>query len=244
LSKIGYFRNLEHLNVSCCGLNTIVIDEEAKLFPSLKHLNISGNGIEKLESVEELRKLSNLKSLIILNNPFRKLHKAEDIRQLIIASVRNIESLDHIVITPEERRSSDLDYLKRFAVQWHASQSSDEQKKEFDRKYPVYSVIVKKYGPPDPVGKSTVSRSLKASMITLNVLHNDRHIQKDFVSTMQIKKIKPMIQKLLKLDNQNFSLRHRSHWTPLVDQELDKEQQSLSYYCVENHDGLIVVENK
>ncbi|XP_014679247.1 PREDICTED: leucine-rich repeat-containing protein 9-like isoform X2 [Priapulus caudatus] len=72
---------------------------------NLEVLFLSGNRIEQLVEVQKLESLSNLRELSVVNNSVSRklLH-----RPLIVFRQPNIEILDGIPVTPEERMKADL----------------------------------------------------------------------------------------------------------------------------------------
>lgn len=73
--------------------------------------------------------------------------------------------LDRVEITPEERRGSELDYLKRYGASWLNCCKSDQNSKqnndvklleEFYKLHPVFARLCDKHGAPE-IGETKVA---------------------------------------------------------------------------------------
>jgi len=122
----------------------LILDETNELFPSLKYLYMSDNNISSYSSIDELSRLSSLISFSILRNPIYPLDQieSETAKQMIVARLPNLTYLNRVLITRDERRGAEIDYLQRYALDYF------EQKLDFINEHRQYMKLIEKHGEP------------------------------------------------------------------------------------------------
>jgi len=178
INKLGTLPCLEHLNVCHMGVSEVYFpvcqpDQKTRLFSALKRLNLSENNIHNWESINELNKLLQLEDLRFRENPVLQQESAETSRQLIIARIGNIKNLNGIVITSDERKGAEIDYLKKYGVQWAAvAKPLDIVNHKpvldiFVQTHPRYALLLEKYGAPAEEEYTAQKVTLNQKLLTL-----------------------------------------------------------------------------
>ncbi|KAJ9592917.1 hypothetical protein L9F63_015422, partial [Diploptera punctata] len=133
INKLGNLPCLEYLNASNTGISDISFptsqpENKTKLFPVLKQLHLSENNIQTWDSINELNKLAVLEELRFRENPVLQQENVETSRQLVIARIADLKNLNGVVITNDERKGAEIDYLKKYGVLWiGATKTTDVQ---------------------------------------------------------------------------------------------------------------------
>ncbi|XP_018648374.1 putative tubulin-specific chaperone E [Schistosoma mansoni] len=197
------------------------------LFRNLNTLGLKNNLFTNWDFVNQLLNLSKLDHVMVSGCPvFENSVNIETARQEVIARLPNLKMLDRVEITPEERRGSELDYLKRYGASWLNCCRSDQNSKqingsklleEFYKLHPVFSRLCDKYGAPEIGETKPVNRSIKAGLISLIFIlqHNKNNgttnksssrssspmdkndrIQKQIPSQMTINHLRMMVRRL------------------------------------------------
>ena len=144
INRLGKLKYLEELILNNCSINEIQFDESTELFPSLKYLYMSDNNISSYSSINELSRLPSLISFSILRNPIYPLNQieSETAKQMIIARLPNLIYLNRVLISRDERRGAEIDYLQRYAQDYF------DQKLDFINEHRQYQKLIEKYGEP------------------------------------------------------------------------------------------------
>jgi hypothetical protein len=140
INRLGKLQYLEELILNNCGIDQIKLSNE-NLFPSLKYLYMSDNHISSYTSINELTHLVSLISFSILRNPIYSIEN-ETAKQMIIARLPNLIYLNRVLITRDERRGAEIDYLQRYAQDYF------DQKLDFLNEHREYQKLIDKYGEP------------------------------------------------------------------------------------------------
>ncbi|CAH2002582.1 unnamed protein product [Acanthoscelides obtectus] len=134
VNKLKAIRNLKHLIVENIKLQSIQFEEDNTPiddFPNLNILNINENQISEWRSIAELNKLRNLEHLRILKNPILETEKFETRIEIIIAKIKNLKTINGSTIKREERYGAEIDYLKKYALEWIDVQNNPEARSKF-----------------------------------------------------------------------------------------------------------------
>jgi hypothetical protein len=144
INRLGKLKYLEELILNNCSINEIQFDESTELFPALKYLYMSDNNISSFLSINQLSRLPSLISFSILRNPIYPLNliECETAKQLIIARLPNLIYLNRVLISRDERRGAEIDYLQRYAQDYF------DQKLDFINEHRQYQKLIEKYGEP------------------------------------------------------------------------------------------------
>ncbi|KAL3873874.1 hypothetical protein ACJMK2_036957 [Sinanodonta woodiana] len=252
LLKLGSLPFLEVLIVSNNELDDIYFPdtspcEKSKLFPSLKSLIITHNKVSKWKSIDELNKLQNLEKLKIMGNPLMDTANPETVRQLIIAKIRNLRRCNGTEVT-EERKGAEIDYLKRYGLDWvKAGGSQDPQKnrpsQEFTNTHPRYQELITVWGAPEDSELKQLSTTLKSNLLSVKIycpLMPDREpVEKKLPASMTVQKLKALIQRLYKVDSE-VQLSYISQKMHGPEIELDSDLRQLSFFALETGDTVHV----
>ncbi|CAH8467430.1 unnamed protein product [Schistosoma rodhaini] len=219
----------KYLNNLLLNYNEIadIPDLNNHLFRNLNTLGLKNNLFTNWNFVNQLLNLSKLDHLMVSGCPvFENSVNIATARQEVIARLPNLKMLDRVEITPEERRGSELDYLKRYGASWLDCCRGDQNSKqtngpklleEFYKLHPVFSRLCDKYGAPEIGETKPFNRSIKAGLISLIFIlqHNKNigttnksssrssspmdkndRIQKQIPSQMTINHLRMMVRRL------------------------------------------------
>lgn len=144
--KLGNIKTLTSLNLMENGIEEIKLpdcDANCKLdmFMALEQLNLLYNPIwNEADAFNELDKLPKLKMLY--KTPHLK-SNFDEMFAKAVASISNLQILNKINLTAEERRGAEYDIWKKYAVEWLQASKSAETLKEFYKKHRAYANIIK-----------------------------------------------------------------------------------------------------
>ncbi|KAL4239116.1 hypothetical protein ACF0H5_003818 [Mactra antiquata] len=181
------------------------------LFQKLKSLTINYNKIADWQSINELNKLQALEVLRTKSNPLMDLATPETVRQLLIAKIKHLKVCNRTPVNPEERKGSEIDYLKRFGSEWlkcGGSQDSNKNKpsNEFVSNHPRYNDLIQIWGPPEDSEMLQKMTSLKSSLINVKIfvpsMPDKKTLEKKVPGSMTVQKLKALIYRLYKLDTE------------------------------------------
>ncbi|KAJ6664663.1 hypothetical protein lerEdw1_006236 [Lerista edwardsae] len=224
---------------------------KTRMFPSLTHLVINGNKIAEWSVINELDKLQKLESFDCRNNPLMDSDKnAETVKQLIIAKIGQLTFLNKCQIFPEERKGAELDYRKKYGIDWlKAGGNQDPDKnspnEEFLAAHPRFQLFCDKFGAPEEGElKREQPFSLKNQLLTLTFKCPDKPdqkpLQKKLPESMTIQKVKGLLYRLLKIPGSELKLSYESAKIKGKEFELDNDLKPLQFYSVENNDCILV----
>lgn len=253
LLYLGHLPSLETLIVSENGISRIHFDSNGTamstdLFSNLHSLTISNNNINEWTSINELNKLKCLSELQLKDNPLMDSANPQTVRQLLIAKLKHLKMCNRTMITTEERKGAEIDYLKRFGPEWVKAGGSqnlnqNNPSKEFVASHPRFQDFIQIWGAPEDSEMTKQSESLKSSLISVTIscpsMPGSQVLEKKLPGTMTIQKLKTLIHRLYKPDSE-IHLSYISQKMAGKEIELDNDQQFLSYYSVENGDKILV----
>ncbi|XP_033735723.1 tubulin-specific chaperone E-like [Pecten maximus] len=236
-------------NIDAIALPDVNYGETSQHFQALKYLCVNYNKISEWSSINELNKLKSLKELKMIQNPLLNTAIPETVRQLIVAKVASLEHCNRTRVTKEERRGSEIDYLKRFGQLWIKSGGSQDENKnnpstEFTNEHPRYQELVRVYGPPENSEMNQKEKTLKDSLITVTITSpfdpDKGSKQKKIPGTMTVQKLKALIMKLFKWDDRELQLSYETKKMKHVEIELDNDLRAVSFYSIEPGDTILV----
>ncbi|PNF32444.1 Tubulin-specific chaperone E [Cryptotermes secundus] len=209
INKLGTLPCLEYLNISHVGVSEVYFpvfqaEQKTRLFSTLKHLYLSRNNIHSWESINELDKLLHLEDLGFHENPVLQEENEETARQLVIARIGNIKTLNRVVITNDERKGAEIDYLKKYGVIWGTAAKPLDIKNPkstlvtFLQTHPRYPLLVDKYGAPDVREYKTPNIS-RTKLITVNIFcpdHGGKSYRKKVPQSMRVQNLIGLAQRL------------------------------------------------
>ncbi|XP_062980427.1 tubulin-specific chaperone E [Elgaria multicarinata webbii] len=224
---------------------------KTRMFPSLTHLVLNSNRIAEWSVFSELDKLQKLQSLDCRNNPIMDTDEnKETVKQLIIAKIGQLKFLNKSEIFPNERKGAELDYRKKYGVDWLKAGGNQDPNKnhpseEFLAAHPRFQLLCEKYGAPeDGELKREQPFSLKNQLLTLTFKCPDKPeqnpIQKKLPDSMTIQKVKGLLYRLLKIPGSELKLSYESSKMKGKEFELDNNLKPLQFYSIENEDCILV----
>nr|XP_020642664.1 tubulin-specific chaperone E isoform X1 [Pogona vitticeps]XP_020642673.1 tubulin-specific chaperone E isoform X1 [Pogona vitticeps] len=256
LQLIADLPRLERLILSNNGISSIHFPDvefgcKATVFPSLTHLIVNGNRISEWSVINELDKLPKLQSLDCRNNPLMDTDKnIETVKQLLIAKIGQLKFLNKSQIFPEERKGAELDYRKKYGVDWLKAGGNQDPNKnnpneEFIAAHPRFQLLCEKYGfPEDGELKKEQPFSLKNQLLKLTFKCPDKPdqkpIEKKLPDSMTVQKVKGLLYRLLKIPGSDLKLSYESSKMKGKEFELDNDLKPLQFYSIENDDCILV----
>ena len=168
INNLGKLQHLEELILNNCEIDQIDIGASTNLFPSLKYLYMSDNQITSYRSIDQLSRLSSLVSFSILRNPIYTSNddQSETAKQMIIARLPNLVYFNRVLLSRDERRGAEIDYLQRFALQYF------DKTLDLINEHRNYLQLIEKYG--EPIKNNS-------DQVRLNRIFNPRSVSKKFV---------------------------------------------------------------
>nr|XP_022332056.1 tubulin-specific chaperone E-like [Crassostrea virginica] len=257
-NRLESWEQILHLDV-CPRLESLILNDNSissihfpdanegsktKFFPNLKRIYINNNKILQWSCINELDKLKSFEDLQINGNPIQDSASPETVRQLIIAKVANLKKCQRTEVTDEERRGAEIDYLKRFGVEWLKSGGNQDPAQnnpstEFLTQHPRFLHFVKVYGAPESSEMSKKPQKLKDSLIEIKIVNPDdpnvKALQKKLPGTMIVQKLKALIQRLYKLDSE-IKLSYISKKMEGCEIDFDNDLRPLNYFSIEAGD--------
>uniref|UniRef100_A0A8C2IR43 Tubulin-specific chaperone E n=1 Tax=Cyprinus carpio TaxID=7962 RepID=A0A8C2IR43_CYPCA len=254
--EISHLPCLEKLNLSSSGLSVIQFSDasagnKTALFPALKTLLLDDNNISEWCVVNELEKLSSLLHLSCRRNPLLQREKnPETVRQIIIARLSRLELLDMRKVLSDERRGAELDYCKKFGLDWlkaggHSDPEKNHPNTEFMSEHPRFLALLQKYGAPDEGElKEQKPFALKNQLLTLTFVCPEdserKPIEKKLPGSMIVQKVKGLLHRLLKLPGMELKLSYTCSKMAGREIEIDNDLKPLEFYSVEDGDRILV----
>ncbi|KAM7345693.1 tubulin-binding cofactor E [Cochliomyia hominivorax] len=243
--KLGNITTLTSLNLMENGIEEIKLPDcepNAKLdmFIGLEQLNLLYNPIwNEADAFNELDKLPKLKML------YKTPHLKSDFDEMFakaVASISNLQILNKINLTPEERRGAEYDIWKKYAVEWLQASKSQETLKEFYKKHRSYATIIRKYGSPAefiPNTNKKISNLIKICI--LNTQTGDVW-EKKFPRMITVQTLLGLIVKHFHMDSTNYSpqLSYIDHKYPDLIVPLDNLSKTLDFYSLQENDTVQV----
>ncbi|KAE8738925.1 hypothetical protein FOCC_FOCC015575 [Frankliniella occidentalis] len=243
VNKLGNLQSLQLLHLGGTGLTNIFFPGEVhtSLFPSLKILNLPNNEINDWNSVNELNKLILLENLLLHLNPIMETPKSFD---TVVARVKSLKKLNLTVITPQERKASEFDYMKRHGREWLLAINDSVLLRDFYSQHPRFSELIESHGTLTADDFPNIPTSLKSRLINIKIFCPNcpdiQVFQKRVPKNMTVQKLSGLVQKLINTEGSVPSLRAISAKAPDVDVLLEKDMQDLSYYSIEDGDSIAV----
>uniref|UniRef100_A0A1B6EEL5 Tubulin-specific chaperone E n=2 Tax=Clastoptera arizonana TaxID=38151 RepID=A0A1B6EEL5_9HEMI len=241
INKLGTLPMLETLNLSCNGLEDIILPNDSSLFLSLKTLLLPQNKICKWTDVSELDKLQSLEEIRFTENPVLKDYNVESSRQIIIARISKLKILNRVEITKSEREQSEYDYLKNNGKLWMESQKNEELKTRFLAEHSQYLLLVKKYGPPEESEFAIKPTTLNSKLITVSLCSGGKCIQKKVPKSMLVNSLITLVQRLFNAGQRSPKLVYHSTKNPGIEIEMDNLLKALEFYSIEDGDKIDVL---
>jgi Cdc6-like AAA superfamily ATPase len=120
-----------------------------------------------------------------------------DCRSQIISRLPRLTQLDRVVITSRDRRSAELDYLRRYGTEWRQSRIDNNTSNQFDQYHQEFARLITKYGAPDlDIDGRNRDERIRSRLIRLNIVFPLTSIESTTISipsSMNVGKIKTLI---------------------------------------------------
>ncbi|XP_053620958.1 tubulin-specific chaperone E [Plodia interpunctella] len=247
--NLGKMRNLKTLSLNDCFIKEIRFNndpnnEKVDVFENLEVLFLNRNPVDNWRSVSELDKLKSLKKLYFLRNPVLAGDSYDNCSQLIIAKIGSLQELNGTLITREERRGAEYDYMKLYGAEWKLAQQDPVKKLAFAIEHCRFEELIRKYGIPED---SLLVKQPKTTTLTSQLLEitlqdeTGKSFKKKFPCTMSVQKLVILAQRLLgkgrnappKLYLIDEQMKGREIW-------LDNLMKELSFFSIKNGDTVLV----
>lgn len=253
ICKLGKLSRLEKLIVENAEISSIsfpTIDSvENSLFYNLKCLYLTNNNLSQWKDIAELHKLKNLEELKIKGNPVMSLEILETSHQIVIAKLDSLKCLNGLLITKEERRGAELDYLKKYCEQWlkcggHRDPEFNKPCLDFINEHPTYLKLVKEYGAPEDSELKKQSELLKNNLILVElycpVNPNRKPVIKRLPAMMTVGKVKALASRLFNQNSQDIILWVVSSKENEPEIVMDNDLREISFYSIRNGDKIYI----
>ncbi|XP_077862097.1 tubulin-specific chaperone E-like [Saccoglossus kowalevskii] len=224
--------------------------EKTKLFPALKSISLNDNKLSSWRDVNELNKLTGLEEIRLKRNPLLKDQKYFNVRQLIITKIETLKLCNGSEVPDIERKTAELDYLKRFGQEWLDSGGSQDlainrPSDDFKINHPRYHRLLELYGAPESSEFSAApSTALKNTLIKVTIVCPQKPeikaVSKKLPGSMTVQKVKNLISRIFKVDTTDQQLAYISKKMGGPEVELESDLRQLSYYSLENEDTIVI----
>lgn len=235
IMKLKHLPNLKNLNLINLQLTKIRIEED-NVFKSLNTLNLKNNQIADLESLSNLNKLS-LTALGISRNPIYNLDTHQMVNQIIVAMISSLQVLNGGTIL-DERKGAEIDYMKKYGLEWLQVQKDEEAKTKFLQTHTRYQEFIEKMGELEESELKHEAKTIKESLIELNLVYEGKEIRKKVPPSLQVQKLVTLCQRLFRLSTAP-ALVYISIEQPNIEYDLD-ENREISLYSVQTGDKIVV----
>ncbi len=157
-------------------------------------------------------------------------------------------NLNGTVIERTERYGADIDYLKKYGLDYLAA-VKENQLDTFRQHHPRYLTLVAKYG---AIGEEELKKqdtSLKSTLLSVTIdcpeVANFEKISKKLPRTMIVQKLRLLLQRLLNrklsgAEAHRLVMAVASSKQPDVQVPLDNDMRDLFFYSVENESTIYV----
>ncbi|XP_077999672.1 tubulin-specific chaperone E-like [Glandiceps talaboti] len=241
---------LNNNSVSSISFDDTCFGSKTSLLKNLKSISLMDNKINSWQDINELDKLPSLEEVRFKRNPLLKDEKQFIIRQLLIAKIAGLKACNSSVVPDIERRSAELDYLKKFGQEWLQSggdrdPARNRPNEEFQKNHPRYHRLLEIHGAPeDSELAGTPSTALKNTLINVKISCPQKPeiktVSKKLPGSMNVQKVKILIQRLFKVNQADQQLTYISKKMGGPEVEIDNDFRQLSFYSIENEDTIIV----
>lgn len=233
INSVGPIDKLTDLDISRCQLETIEFDTIAlgKL-QNLRILNISYNNINSWISISNLNCLKSLQSIICQENPIFITEKLG--KFFTIARLARIEKFNKEEVTTNLRRESEIIYLRKVFPEYQ--QFKEAKNDSFVKLHPRYDELAEIYGlPEDLKKKQTVDK-----YITVDLCLDDKQFTKKLPCDMRISNLQMLCKRLFRLSPSCNIEIICCEPESVINYPLDKEGQTLDFFCVKNNQKLLI----
>ncbi|KAK9876763.1 hypothetical protein WA026_015004 [Henosepilachna vigintioctopunctata] len=241
ICKLCILENLEELFIGNTGLRKIEFAGTAKkvnIFGKLKKLSISYNQIDNWESINELNRLKSLEDLRFVKNPILETQSEANRFQIVVARIGNLKTFNGTEIKAENRRGAEYDYIKLYGLEWLRVKDTSTQRDEFLGLHNRYMDLIDMYGEPEESELIIKPKSIKNTLVTLNIMYQDEKVVKKLPQTIVVHKLMVLVQKIFKL-NQQPNLVYVSQDDPNFRIILE-DHRDLDFYSMRNGDIIVV----
>jgi len=248
LNSLHTINTLISLRLNYNKLKSVDIEDDQ--FKNLTSLQLSHNLLDEWKQVGKLNKLK-LKELRLRYNPVLDREGESTARSMIIAVVGSISILNGTEITKEERNWSELDYYKKYGLEYLGikklpdSQQSDALK-VFKENHLRYLDIVNKFGEPEEGELVVKENNIKSSLVSVKLRCPDvpgtADTAKKLPASMTVAKLKALVGRLYKKISGGNEIRMYVQSGKDAEQkvELDNDLRELSFYSLQEGDIILV----
>ena len=186
------------------------------------------------------------------SNPVLETENGETCRQLLIASVASLKVLNGTEIFKTERYGAELDYWKKYGLEYLDAAKDEAKMEAFERRHPRYRRFLKVHGVPEAEELVVAKTDLKSRLLEVVVecpplKENWKAPSKRLPPNLTVHKLRALLQRLVRtaasekrLQAHELVLSYRSALAPDIEVPFDNEMRELSFYGLENGDAVIV----
>ena len=242
--RFSQLPRLIYLNVNNCRIKSIDFpDKEKKYFPALKMLQLSQNLLDNWESVGRLNLLP-ITEMRIRSNPILETENGETCRQLIIASVASLKVLNGTEIFKMERYGAEVDYLKKYGLEYLSLVKKNEDLEPFFSRLPRYREFLARFGAPEEYELAVLKTDIKSSLVEVVIdcpnVNDFKRVTKKLPPAMTVHKLRALLQRLVKAKGQELDISYTSKEDPTFEVKMDNDLRELSFYSIAKGDTILV----
>lgn len=143
--KLGNIKTLKSLFLMENNISEIILPdcdpkEKLKIFPNLEILNLYFNPLK--DSVQLFNELDKLASLKTLNKSPETSSGFEEMFSLAVGLITDLEVLNKVKLTSDQKRGAQIDTWKKFATNWIQCEKDIFERQTFCRKVRAYEKLV------------------------------------------------------------------------------------------------------
>ena len=245
--SVMHFSGLPHLKtliLTECPFTEISIPADGTHFKALELLHICRIQLSHWRSVSALESMPKLKEIRMNGCSLLTTETPETARQLVIARIAQLAKLNGAEIEDQERRGAEIDYLKKYGLEFLDSKEDVQKKMGFEADHPSYNRLsIKHDWNPSLEELKPKDTRLAAGLLTLYIqCPNEpdfKIVTKKIPPKMLISKVKLLLQRVVKKRPQDMQL---SYVAKDKEQEyqLDSDMRDLFFYDVESEGTILV----
>ncbi|KAJ5068647.1 tubulin-specific chaperone e [Anaeramoeba ignava] len=243
--SINSFQNILELDISNNYIKDQINNSNSKqqyiAFENLVCLSLENNKISSISSVYETAKFPQLADLNIQGNPINFSEKFTEkitLRNIAIGTNNNLQKLNNSVILKKERTDSERLLLM----------GCKEKFPNFEHLVEIHGAYQNKFL--SSIGEnqkntSQIKENKSNTMVALNIIYNQKQIQKKLPLSLQISRLRILLKQLFKLNKmENYSISYKSSENEkLFEVDLSNDFRKLSFFGV-NDGGTIIIKEE
>lgn len=240
--NLGYIRTLRELHLAGNQFKRIkfsecLYDEKVPLFPALLSLNIRDNPIvDEFECFNELDKLTSLQNIHV--SPTSQAD-FENMAVRAVALITSLKALNKRIISDSDRRNSEIDLWKQFAIKWIDIKDKPQERLEFLNQCRAYVTLVKRFGCPELEMVQPVKKQSTLVKIKLVDCRTGKVLEKKLPYKMSMQALYGLVGKLFSntddamifgIDNEHTDIKI----------PLENSSKTLDFFSIKDGDTILI----